>query len=122
MPRSRSRSRVALISPRSPSGSLSTMSMSGRNASAVCRMMDSRSASTSSKARWRVSEEYSPFESLVTPGTRTKSTRAGNSKLPMRGEPETMRTERSRRVRTSELAIRAAPAKVPEPERVVAVD
>jgi hypothetical protein len=58
-------------------------------------MIDARIAIASSIAIGRVKEVYSPLRSLITPGTRTKSTRERKSKLPMIGDPDRMRTESS---------------------------
>jgi hypothetical protein len=84
---------VCSSSPRSPTGSLSTMNTSGANSSAVCWMMEARIDIVSRMSRCRLSGVYSPLRSLTTPGTRTKSTRARKSKLPMIGEPDRIRTE-----------------------------
>ena len=62
--------------------------------SAVCFMMEARIAMVCSVSSRRLSGVYSPLRSLMTPGTRTKSTRARKSKLPMMGEPDRIRTVR----------------------------
>ena len=69
------------------------MKTSGLNISAVCRIIDARIASISVMSMCRFSAVYSPSRSLITPGTRTKSTRARKSKLPMIGDPEMIRTD-----------------------------
>ena len=104
------------ISPRRPNGSLSTMKMSGANTSAVCRMMEARIRSTSAMSMCRLSEEYSPLRSLMTPGTRTKSTRVRKSKLPMIGEPDRMSTDSALRRATSECAMVRHRRRCPSPK------
>ena len=58
----------------------------------------------------------------MTPGTRTKSTRARKSKLPMIGEPDMIRTESSLSLLDQRMRDGAAAAQMPEAEGVVAVD
>ena len=93
VPRSLSINSVSPTSPRKPSGSLSTRKMSGSNTSAVCWMIEARIASVCSMSSLRLSEVYSPFLSLITPGMRTKSTRERKSKLPIIGDPERISTD-----------------------------
>ena len=58
-------------------------------------MIEARSRTVSSIAIGSLSEVYSPFLSLMTPGMRTKSTRSRKSKLPMIGEPDRISIDRS---------------------------
>ena len=90
--------------------------MSGSKASAVCRMIEARSARVSSTSMSRLCEVYSPSLSLITPGTRTKSTRGRKSKLPMIGEPERMRTDMPEFPSTSEWAIALQRRRWPSPK------
>ena len=64
----------------------------------------------------RFSEVYSPLRSLMTPGTRTKSTRARKSKLPMIGEPDRIRTERFLWLATRAWAISRQRRRWPRPK------
>ena len=98
------------------------MNRSGSNISAVCWMIEPRSFSVCSMSRCRLSEVYSPLRSLITPGTRTKSTRARKSKRPMIGEPDRISTETLLEALHQRMRDRAAAAQVAEAERVVAVD
>ena len=68
-------------------------------------MIEERIASVSSMSMWRLSETYSPLRSLMTPGTRTKSTRERKSKLPMIGEPDRIRIDSAGSASTREWAI-----------------
>jgi hypothetical protein len=63
----------------------------------------------------RLSEVYSPLRSLITPGTRTKSTRARKSKLPMIGEPDRISTDTSLSFSTREWAIARHRRRCPRP-------
>ena len=57
----------------------------------------------------------------MTPGIRTKSTRALKSKLPMIGDPERIKTDRFLRCATSECNTAAAP-EVAQTKGVVTID
>ena len=84
--------------------------------SAVWRMIDERIASVSSISMCKLSETYSPLRSLMTPGTRTKSTRERKSKLPMIGDPDRIRIETAGSASTSECAIARQRRKWPSPK------
>ena len=68
------------------------------------------------------SDWYSPSESLITPGIRTKSTRERKSKLPMMGDPD--RDEDRYAFEPVDDRVRDGPAttQVAEAKAVVAVD
>ncbi len=107
---------MSRTSPRSPRGSLSTIKRSGSKMSAVCRMIDERIANVSSISICRFSETYSPLRSLMTPGTRTKSTLERKSKLPIMGEPERISTETAGSASTKECAIARHRRRCPSPK------
>ena len=114
--------RVSSTSPRSPSGSLSTRNRWGSKMSAVCWMIELRMSSVCSMSMCSCRGVYSPLRSLITPGTRTKSTRDLKSKLPMIGEPDRIRTERCGKLLDQMVSDRAAAAQMPQAETVVAED
>ena len=79
-------------------------------------------ASVSSMSICRLSETYSPLRSLITPGTRTKSTRERKSKLPMIGEPDRMSTDKDGVGIDQRMRDRPAAAQMAKTEGVMAVD
>ena len=104
-----------------PSGSLSTMNMSGWKVSAVCRMIAGASAAFRRGRYGGRCEVYSPLCSLITLGIFTKSTRARKSKAPAIGEPEMIRTCRPLKMLDEGVRDGAASAQMAEPESIVAV-
>ena len=73
-------------------------------------------AMISSVSIFRFSEVYSPLCSLITPGTRTKSTRLRKSKLPMIGDPERISTDMSRFCFANSWAIARQRRRCPSPK------
>ena len=105
-----------------PSGSLSTMNRSGSKTSAVCRMIEARSARVSSMPMSQAERRVLAVAQLDDAGDADEVDPVRKLKLPMIGEPDRISTDRSARWPTRAWAMCPAAAEMAEAERVVAID